>query len=65
MSNTEVDNTKLIQEFAQAGRTGRRNALPDILSQAHAAYGTGEITKALEKLQASGNHYIRSWIMLR
>jgi len=51
MSN--LDNGKqLIEEFAKAGRTGRRNALADVLG-AHAECGTGDLTKALQQLQTS------------
>ena len=55
MSNNEVENGKLIEEFARAGRTGRRNALPDVFSSSHASCGTKDLTAALQKLQtASG-----------
>ncbi|KAG7159780.1 cAMP-dependent protein kinase inhibitor beta-like [Homarus americanus] len=39
-------------EFIATGRTGRRNALPDILSS-HAATSTADLPEALEKLSCS------------
>lgn len=53
MSNNEVENGKIIEEFAKAGRTGRRNALPDVFSIPHASCGTAGLTAALEQLQTS------------
>ncbi|XP_066954665.1 uncharacterized protein [Macrobrachium rosenbergii] len=41
-------------EFIATGRTGRRNAMPDILSS-HAATSTGDLPEALAKLSCSGN----------
>lgn len=40
-------------EFIASGRTGRRNAMPDILSE-HAATTTADLPEALEKLSCSG-----------
>lgn len=39
-------------EFIATGRTGRRNALPDILSS-HASTSTADLPAALEKLSCS------------
>ncbi|XP_066954675.1 cAMP-dependent protein kinase inhibitor alpha-like isoform X2 [Macrobrachium rosenbergii] len=39
-------------EFIATGRTGRRNAMPDILSS-HAATSTGDLPEALAKLSCS------------
>lgn len=39
-------------EFIATGRTGRRNAMPDILSS-HGATSTAELPAALEKLSCS------------
>jgi len=53
MSGNGLDNSKkLIEEFAKAGRTGRRNALANVLGS-HAECGTGELTTALQQLQTS------------
>ncbi|MPC62512.1 hypothetical protein E2C01_056597 [Portunus trituberculatus] len=40
-------------EFIATGRTGRRNAMPDILSD-HAATTTADLPEALDKLSCSG-----------
>lgn len=53
MSTNDVDGSKQIEEFARAGRTGRRNALPDIMSVPLAKCGTSELTKAMQQLQTS------------
>lgn len=55
MSSGEVDASKQVQEFARAGRTGRRNALPDIMSVPLTTCGTSELTKALQQLQTTSN----------
>lgn len=57
-TNIDVENSKQVEEFAKAGRTGRRNALPDILSVSMTTCGTSDLTKALQKLQTnpSGKH---------
>ncbi|XP_045137711.1 cAMP-dependent protein kinase inhibitor gamma-like [Portunus trituberculatus] len=39
-------------EFIATGRTGRRNAMPDILSD-HAATTTADLPEALDKLSCS------------
>ncbi|XP_066583622.1 uncharacterized protein [Prorops nasuta] len=46
MENNNRDNSK---EFLSSGRTGRRNALPDILGQ-HAGTGTADLPARLEAL---------------
>lgn len=52
--NGSLDSSKqLIEEFAKAGRTGRRNALANVLGS-HAECGTGELTSALQQLQTTG-----------
>lgn len=40
-------------EFLQTGRTGRRNALPDILDKDKATVGMGELPSDLDKLSCS------------
>ena len=40
-------------EFIATGRTGRRNAMPDILNE-HAATTTADLPESLEKLSCSG-----------
>lgn len=59
MSSGDVENGKQIsiEEFVQAGRTGRRNALPDILSVSVSTCGTDNITKALQKLHTTTGKY--------
>ncbi|KAF6020019.1 hypothetical protein EB796_021679 [Bugula neritina] len=56
MSNHDVETGKLVEEFAKAGRTGRRNALPDVLSLAHASCGTEDLTQALQQLQTTSTN---------
>lgn len=38
------------QEFLQTGRTGRRNALPDILSEQHAHTATADLAAKMQEL---------------
>lgn len=59
MSGSDINTGKQIsvEEFVQAGRTGRRNALPDILSVTVATCGTSDLTKALQKLHTSPGAY--------
>ena len=44
-----------IEEFIASGRTGRRNAMPDILDSERAGVGTGGLAEGMEKLNCSGN----------
>ena len=37
-----------VQDFVRAGRTGRRNALPDISSAKHIHVGTAGLSEVLE-----------------
>lgn len=41
-----------VQEFLTSGRTGRRNALPDILGE-HAATTTADLSHCLQKLSTA------------
>lgn len=43
----------LLDDFVASGRTGRRNALPDILDEKHATVSTGELPFGMEKLKCS------------
>ena len=43
------------KEFLSTGRTGRRNAMPDILGQ-HAETGTADLPARLEALTTDVNH---------
>lgn len=43
----------LLDDFVASGRTGRRNALPDILDEKNATVTTGELPLEMEKLQCS------------
>ncbi|XP_045181820.1 cAMP-dependent protein kinase inhibitor alpha-like [Mercenaria mercenaria] len=42
-----------VEDFIASGRTGRRNAMPDILDSQHAAVGTGGLAEGMEKLNCS------------
>lgn len=48
-----MENGVSLNEFVASGRTGRRNALPDILNAQHASVGTGGLAEGLEKLNCS------------
>ncbi|XP_063973465.1 uncharacterized protein LOC135160637 [Diachasmimorpha longicaudata] len=43
------------KEFLSTGRTGRRNAMPDILGQ-HAETGTADLPTRLERLTTESQH---------
>lgn len=65
MSNNEIEHGKLVEEFAKAGRTGRRNALPDVFSISQgAACGTTDLTAALQQLQTSASASAGLYIIL-
>ena len=51
---TDVD-PKNTEEFASCGRTGRRNALADILDSNLASTSTASLPNELQKLQCTGN----------
>ena len=59
---TNVD-PPVLEDFIASGRTGRRNALPDILDEKHSETGTADMTLSLDKLQCSGkqNHSYLFW----
>jgi len=57
MSNHDVETGKLV-----AGRTGRRNALPDVLSLAHASCGTEDLTQALQQLQTTSTSMLQYYM---
>ncbi|XP_060590340.1 cAMP-dependent protein kinase inhibitor alpha-like isoform X1 [Ruditapes philippinarum] len=42
-----------LEEFIASGRTGRRNAMPDILDSDRAGVGTGGLAEGMEKLNCS------------
>ena len=42
-------------DFLQTGRTGRRNAVPDIITSTSASVTTSDLPVAIEKLSCSGN----------
>jgi hypothetical protein len=46
-----------MDDFVASGRTGRRNALPDILESKHISVGTGGISFDMEKLNCSGVYH--------
>ncbi|XP_064597290.1 cAMP-dependent protein kinase inhibitor gamma-like [Liolophura sinensis] len=50
---TEVDCAANLNEFINTGRTGRRNAVPDILDDKLSKVGTGNLAFDMEKLQCS------------
>lgn len=42
-----------VEDFIATGRTGRRNAMPDILDSQHASVSTGGLAEGMEKLNCS------------
>ncbi|XP_067014385.1 cAMP-dependent protein kinase inhibitor alpha [Anabrus simplex] len=52
MEQSPDSNHDPVQDFLSSGRTGRRNALPDILGE-HANTSTAELPECLQKLTAN------------
>ncbi|XP_064292036.1 uncharacterized protein LOC128669881 isoform X2 [Plodia interpunctella] len=50
MAIMEGDNEEVPKEFLETGRTGRRNALPDILQQQEAQASTADLPARLQQL---------------
>ncbi|ESP02672.1 hypothetical protein LOTGIDRAFT_171872 [Lottia gigantea] len=50
---TEVEFNSSLEDFANTGRSGRRNAMPDVLDPVKTAVGTGNLPFDLEKLHCS------------
>lgn len=50
---TEVECSAVLEDFVNSGRTGRRNAVPDILDEKAAAVSTGGLPFDMEKLNCS------------
>lgn len=46
-----------LEDFIASGRTGRRNAMPDILNSNHAGVGTGGLAEEMDKLNCAGTEY--------
>ncbi|XP_003738265.1 cAMP-dependent protein kinase inhibitor beta [Galendromus occidentalis] len=46
-------NEDTVEGFLNSGRTGRRNALPDILDEQYAATGTGDLPMDMERLSCT------------
>ena len=55
-----MDCTASIDDFLATGRTGRRNAMPDILDSQKAAVGTGSLQFEMEKLNCTGRDLMLS-----
>lgn len=51
--SNNMDCTESLEEFIATGRTGRRNAMPDILDSQKAAVSTGGLPFDMEKLNCS------------
>ena len=49
-----MDCSATLEDFIATGRTGRRNAMPDILDSQKASVGTGSLQFDMEKLNCSG-----------
>ncbi|VDI26489.1 cAMP-dependent protein kinase inhibitor beta-like isoform X3 [Mytilus galloprovincialis] len=50
---TDVECSVVLEDFVNSGRTGRRNAVPDILDEKAAAVSTGGLPFDMEKLNCS------------
>ncbi|XP_046549063.1 cAMP-dependent protein kinase inhibitor gamma-like [Haliotis rubra] len=48
---TEVECTSALEDFASTGRTGRRNAVPDIQNDPNTAVGATDVTFEMDKLK--------------
>lgn len=55
MAEVEVANN--LEEFISSGRTGRRNAMADILDSKHASTSTAGIDLDMSGLKCSGNQH--------
>lgn len=53
--SADMDVSVSVEDFLASGRTGRRNAMPDILNAQHAGVGTGGLAEGMEKLNCSAN----------
>lgn len=52
-SENNMDCSTTMEDFIATGRTGRRNAMPDILDSEKAAVSTGGLPFEMEKLNCS------------
>lgn len=52
-ATNSMDCSGTLEEFIASGRTGRRNAMPDILDEQKAAVGTGGLAFDMEKMNCS------------
>lgn len=59
MAIMEGDNEEVPKEFLETGRTGRRNALPDILQQQEAQASTADLPARLQQLATTGTDHHR------
>ncbi|KAK6167753.1 hypothetical protein SNE40_021713 [Patella caerulea] len=50
---TEVELANNLEDFANTGRAGRRNAMPNVLDPVNAAVETGSLPFELDKLKCS------------
>ncbi|XP_041360960.1 cAMP-dependent protein kinase inhibitor alpha-like isoform X2 [Gigantopelta aegis] len=50
---TEVEVQANLEDFIQTGRTGRRNAVGDILTDPHSQLSTGGLSIDMDKLKCS------------
>lgn len=56
-ANNEKTSGLSVDDFLSTGRTGRRNALPDILEQKSSHTNTADLPNQLQKLNFEGFHY--------
>lgn len=54
MAIMQEGNSEVPKEFLETGRTGRRNAMPDILHPQSAEASTADLPSRLQQLSATG-----------
>lgn len=55
-ASSDMETQAALEDFIASGRTGRRNAMPDILNSNHAGVGTGGLAEDMEKLNCAGKY---------
>lgn len=58
MAIMQEGNSEVPKEFLETGRTGRRNAMPDILHPQSAEASTADLPSRLQQLSATGKFSI-------
>lgn len=56
MAIMQEGNSEVPKEFLETGRTGRRNAMPDIMHPQGAEVSTADLPSRLQQLTATGKY---------